>query len=83
MYYPVDQLEELRKQLEKERNLSFEEANKELKNVKLEVESKRHGLEARQNDLEGVLAEVLVSCLDFRKQCILIELAPYQNHLFH
>ncbi|XP_015055911.1 kinetochore protein NUF2 homolog isoform X1 [Solanum pennellii] len=53
----ADQLEELRKQLEKEKNLSFEEANKELKNVKLEVESKRHGLEARQNDLEGVLAE--------------------------
>lgn len=53
----ADQLEELRKQLEKERNLSYEAAAKELKNVKLEVESKRHGLEARQHDLEGVLAE--------------------------
>ncbi|KAK4343291.1 hypothetical protein RND71_036385 [Anisodus tanguticus] len=54
----ADQLEELRKQLEKERDLSYEEAAKELKNVKLEVESKRHGLDARQTDLEGVLAEV-------------------------
>lgn len=63
-------MEELRKQLEKERNLSYEEAAKELKNVKLEVESKRHGLEARQNDLEGVLAEVLLASLDFLKHYV-------------
>ncbi|PHT40156.1 hypothetical protein CQW23_19010 [Capsicum baccatum] len=54
----ADQLEELSKQLGKERDFSYEEAAKELKNVKLEVESKRRGFEARKNNVEGVLSEV-------------------------
>ncbi|KAF3622849.1 hypothetical protein FXO38_31068 [Capsicum annuum] len=54
----ADQLEELSKQLGKERGFSYEEAAKELKNVKLEVESKRRGFEARKNNVEGVLSEV-------------------------
>lgn len=45
---PVEQLDELRKQLEKERDLKCEEAAKEFNNVKLEVESRRHDLEASQ-----------------------------------
>lgn len=53
----ADQLEELRKQLKKERDLSCEEAAKEMNFFNLEMESKRHGLEARQKEVEGVLAE--------------------------
>lgn len=53
----VDQLEELRKQLEKERDLSREEATKELNNVKLQVESSRCGLESRQRNIEAMVAE--------------------------
>ncbi|CAK9178167.1 unnamed protein product [Ilex paraguariensis] len=45
----ADQLDDFRKQLEKERNLSWEEATKELNNVKLEVESQRRDLESRQS----------------------------------
>jgi kinetochore protein Nuf2 len=52
-------LDELRKQLEKERDLKCEEANKEFNNVKLEVESRRHDLEARQKNVEAVVLEVL------------------------
>ncbi|KAF8377250.1 hypothetical protein HHK36_030625 [Tetracentron sinense] len=47
----VDQLEESRKALEKER------FDKELNNVKFEVESKRRGLEARQRKVEDVVVE--------------------------
>ncbi|KAF5732127.1 kinetochore protein NUF2 isoform X1 [Tripterygium wilfordii] len=54
----VEQLDELRIQLEKERNLKFKEANTELNNVKLEVESRRHNLEARRRNVEAAIAEV-------------------------
>ncbi|XP_034700892.1 kinetochore protein NUF2 homolog [Vitis riparia] len=54
----VEQLDELRKQLEKERNFKCEEAAKELNNVKLAVESKRRELEARQRKVEAEAAEV-------------------------
>ncbi|PQQ11842.1 kinetochore protein Nuf2 [Prunus yedoensis var. nudiflora] len=54
----VEQLNELKKQLEKERDLKFEEASKELNNVKLEVESRRRDMEARQKDVEAAVAEV-------------------------
>ncbi|KAK4860405.1 hypothetical protein QYF36_023101 [Acer negundo] len=54
----AEQLDELRKQLERERNLKFEEASKECDNVKLDVESRRHDLEARQRKVEALVAEV-------------------------
>ena len=57
--FPVEQLDDLRKQLEKERDFKCEEAAKELNNVKLAVESSRHELEARQKKVEAQAAEVL------------------------
>ncbi|KAJ0099537.1 hypothetical protein Patl1_19932 [Pistacia atlantica] len=42
----------------KGRNLKFQEATKELENVKVEVESRRRDLEARQRKVEAVVAEV-------------------------
>ncbi|PON83922.1 Kinetochore protein Nuf [Trema orientale] len=54
----VEQLEESKRQLEKERDLRCEEATKEFNQVKLEVESKRRNLEARQKSVEAVVAEV-------------------------
>lgn len=55
----MEQWDELRKQLEKERDFKCEEAAKELNNVKLAVESRRHELEARQRKVEAQAAEVL------------------------
>ncbi|KAK7319079.1 hypothetical protein RJT34_03792 [Clitoria ternatea] len=54
----VEQMEELRKQLEKECNLTCEEATKFLSRTKSEVESKRCAIETRQRDVEAVLSEV-------------------------
>ncbi|KAK1374291.1 Nuf2 domain-containing protein [Heracleum sosnowskyi] len=54
----ADQLNELKKQLEKERELNCEAATKELTNVKLEVESRKHGNESRQRNVEALLTEV-------------------------
>ncbi|KAK9221044.1 hypothetical protein WN944_009468 [Citrus x changshan-huyou] len=54
----VEQLDELRQQLEKERNLKSEEATRAFENVKLEMESKRQDLEARQKKVEAVVTEV-------------------------
>ncbi|XP_022718650.1 probable kinetochore protein NUF2 [Durio zibethinus] len=54
----VEQLEELQSQLQKERDLKFEESTKNLNDVKLEVESKRHQLEARQRKVEDMVTEV-------------------------
>nr|GLL28687.1 probable kinetochore protein NUF2 [Ipomoea trifida] len=53
----ADQLDEMRKQVEKECALSREEAAKELNNVKTEVESTRCGLELRQRQVEAVITE--------------------------
>ncbi|KAG8368780.1 hypothetical protein BUALT_Bualt15G0082300 [Buddleja alternifolia] len=53
----ADQLKEFKRQLEKERSLNREEASKELNNVKLEVESKRRGLETRHRQVESLVAE--------------------------
>ncbi|KAI3445639.1 hypothetical protein Pfo_002304 [Paulownia fortunei] len=53
----VDQLKEFKKQLEKERALNHEDVGKELNNVKLEVESKRHALQLRHRQVESVVAE--------------------------
>lgn len=55
-------LNDLKKKLEKERDLKFEEATKEFNNVKLEVESRRGILEARQKDVEAAVAEVFYVC---------------------
>lgn len=54
----AEQLDELRKQLEKERDLKCEEATKEFNNVKLEVDSRRRDLETRQKHVEAVVVEV-------------------------
>ncbi|OMO64924.1 Kinetochore protein Nuf2, partial [Corchorus capsularis] len=55
----VEQMSELQRQLQKERDLKFEESTKYLNDLKLEVESKqRRDLEARQKKVEDVVAEV-------------------------
>lgn len=54
----IDQLDELKRQLEKERELNCEAASKELTNVKHEVESRKHGNESRQRNVEALLTEV-------------------------
>ena len=54
----MEQLEELRRHLEKERDAKCEEATKELNRVKHEVESRRHDLEVRQKNVEALVAEV-------------------------
>ncbi|GFY88528.1 hypothetical protein Acr_06g0004680 [Actinidia rufa] len=53
----VEQLGEVRKQLEKERDLRYEEATKEFNIVKSEVEARRHDLKLRQTKVEAVVAE--------------------------
>lgn len=53
-------MDELRKHLEKERDLNCEAAAKELNNVKFEIESTRRGLESRQRNVEALVAEVLL-----------------------
>uniref|UniRef100_A0A1J3H9C7 Kinetochore protein nuf2 n=1 Tax=Noccaea caerulescens TaxID=107243 RepID=A0A1J3H9C7_NOCCA len=52
----VEQLHNSLKQLEKEKGVMFDDWTKQLNELKLEVESKRRGLEARQTDVESVLA---------------------------
>ncbi|KAK7359090.1 hypothetical protein VNO77_01036 [Canavalia gladiata] len=54
----VEQMEELRKQLEKECNIKWEEATKYLQSRKSEAESKRCATETRQKNVEAVLSEV-------------------------
>ena len=55
----MEQLGEVRKQLEKERDLRYEEATKEFNIVKSEVEARRHDLKLRQTKVEAVVAEVM------------------------
>ncbi|KAH6831972.1 hypothetical protein C2S53_008248 [Perilla frutescens var. hirtella] len=54
----VDQLKDIKRQLEKERDIRYKEADKEFNNVASEVEAKRRDLELRQREVESVLAEV-------------------------
>ncbi|XP_010533961.1 PREDICTED: kinetochore protein nuf2 [Tarenaya hassleriana] len=54
----ADKLNESLKQLEKEREIKFVEWTKQLNEIKLEVESKRQYLEARQKEVESVVAMV-------------------------
>ncbi|XP_042475457.1 kinetochore protein NUF2 homolog [Macadamia integrifolia] len=53
----AEQVEELRKALEKERYLKHEEVTNELHNITLEVEEKKHDLQTRQRKVEEVVAE--------------------------
>ncbi|KAF5786569.1 putative kinetochore protein Nuf2 [Helianthus annuus] len=53
----VDQLEELLKQLQKERDVKCEEASKELNNVRSQMEYDHCGLEQRQREVEALVAE--------------------------
>ncbi|GAV61138.1 Nuf2 domain-containing protein [Cephalotus follicularis] len=59
----AEQLDESRKKLEKERDLKYEEATRELNDVKLNVESRRRDLEAGQRNIEAVVAEVDANAL--------------------
>ncbi|KAM7251327.1 hypothetical protein ACFE04_023210 [Oxalis oulophora] len=54
----VSRMHESRKQLEKEKNLKHEEANKEFNEARSIVESKSRDLESRKRKVEAVLAEV-------------------------
>ncbi|EEF33107.1 kinetochore protein NUF2 homolog [Ricinus communis] len=54
----AQQLDELRKVLEKEKDLKCEDAAREFNNVKSEVESRRVDLEARQRKVEVIVSEV-------------------------
>ncbi|KAL0667962.1 hypothetical protein Bca4012_030666 [Brassica carinata] len=54
----VRQLHESLKQLEKEKEVMFDDWTKQLNELKLEVESGRRQLEARQNDVESVVTMV-------------------------
>ncbi|TKY60161.1 Kinetochore protein nuf2 [Spatholobus suberectus] len=54
----VEQMEELRKQLEKECNIMWEEATKNLSSTKSEVESQRCAIETRQRSVVAMLSEV-------------------------
>ncbi|KAH0889718.1 hypothetical protein HID58_052147 [Brassica napus] len=51
-------LHESLKQLEKEKQVMFDDWTKQLNELKLEVESRRRLLESRQNDVESVVAMV-------------------------
>ncbi|MFS7979062.1 putative kinetochore protein Nuf2 [Helianthus anomalus] len=53
----VDQLEELLKQLQKERDVKCEEASKELNNVRSQMEYNHCGLEQRQREVEALVVE--------------------------
>ncbi|XP_010518260.1 PREDICTED: probable kinetochore protein NUF2 [Camelina sativa] len=54
----VEQLNESLKQLEKEKAVMFDDWTNQLNNLKVEVESRRRELEARQTDVESVVAVV-------------------------
>lgn len=54
----AEQLDESRKQAEKEREFKYQEATKELNNVKLEVEAMRRNFEERHMQVGATVAEV-------------------------
>ncbi|EOA35165.1 hypothetical protein CARUB_v10020310mg [Capsella rubella] len=54
----VEQLNESLEQLEKEKAVMFDDWTKQLDKLKVEVESRRRELEARQTDVESVVAVV-------------------------
>lgn len=59
----MKQLRESLKQLEKEKQVMFDDWMKQLNELKLEVESRRRQLESRQNDVEAVVAVVILLIL--------------------
>ena len=63
VFCSVDQLDKVKWQLEQERGQTFEQATKELKNVKMEVEANRSALQTRQKQVEAVVMEVLFTVL--------------------
>lgn len=56
--FPEEHLDELRRTLEKEKDVKCQEADRELNNVKSETGSRRHELELRQRKVEAVLKDV-------------------------
>lgn len=60
----MEQLEELKRQLEQESIRKIKDATKELDTMKMEVERQRHDLEARQKKVEAVVAEVRIMALN-------------------
>lgn len=56
----MEQLNESLKQLEKEKAVMFDDWTKQLNELKVEVESRRRELEARQTNVESVVAMVLL-----------------------
>ncbi|KAK9270186.1 hypothetical protein L1049_025762 [Liquidambar formosana] len=54
----AEQLDEFKRQLEKERDLKCEEAMKEVNNMKLDLQSRRRDQEARQRKVEAMVAEM-------------------------
>lgn len=59
---PVEQLEEQKKIMYKERQVKIEEATRELNNVKQEVESRKQDLQTSHRKVAAMVAEV-ISCL--------------------
>ncbi|KAL3729589.1 hypothetical protein ACJRO7_026680 [Eucalyptus globulus] len=53
-----EQLDQLRKQVEKESHAKCEEATREFNNVKMEIKSRKQELEERQRKVESVVGEV-------------------------
>lgn len=70
-------MDELRSQLEKERDLKCEEATLEFNNVRLEVESRRRELEARQKNVEAVVVEVFCISSSFMELAINTKLPKF------
>lgn len=58
-------MEEALKQSEKDRDVRCEKVQKEYNRVEMEMESRRRDLEARQKNVEAVVAEVLLHHLLF------------------
>lgn len=54
----VEQMKESWKAFEKERELKYEEATKELNRVKLELESEKSNMESRRKGVEAMWADV-------------------------
>ncbi|KAH1250944.1 Kinetochore protein NUF2 [Glycine max] len=55
----VEQMEESRKQLEKESNIMWEEATKYLSSTKSDVESKRSATETRQKNVDAISSKII------------------------
>jgi len=55
---PEEQLDQLRKQVEKESHTKCEEGTREFNNMKMEIKSRKHELEERQRKVESVVGEV-------------------------